>query len=299
VRIPASVTGLVGIKPTRGRISNGPLRDPVGELPHQGVLARTVADAAALLDVLSGAFPDDPFPAPALPPGETFLGAAGREPRALRIGRYATPVIAEADVDPRVLAVWDDSCRLLEELGHTVEDVAPPFAPAQVQAFESVWSVLALLTPVAPEDEERLMPLTRWLRERGRRVTGIELAGAVSTMRLLSRMVVNATSAYDVVVTPTLAQLPAPLGGLRDDADPEADFEAQKRFTPFTAPYNITGQPAMSVPIGWVEADGAVLPVGLQLVGRHREEALLLSLAAQLEQAAPWAHRRPPVWSQG
>ena len=166
-----------------------------------------------------------------------------------------------------------------------------------MHAFESVWSVLALLTPVAPEDEDRLMPLTRWLRERGRRVTGIELAGSVSTMRLLSRMVVNATSGYDVIVTPTVAQLPAAVGGLRDDADPAADFEAQKRFTPFTAPYNITGQPALSVPLGWPEVDGTVLPVGVQLVGRHREEALLLSLAGQLERAAPWAHRRAPLWS--
>ena len=297
IRIPASVTGLVGIKPTRGRISNGPLRDPVGELPHQGVLARTVADAAALLDVLAGPFPDDPFPTPPVERG-AFLAAASREPGRLRIGRYATPVIAEAEVDPHVLAVWDDACRLLESLGHVVEDVAPPFGPEQVAGFEAVWSVLALLTPVLSEDEERLMPLTRWLRERGRSVTGIQLAGAVSTMRLLTRMVVGATAGYDVVVTPTLAALPSPVGGLRDDDDPAADFEAQKRFTPFTAPYNITGQPAVSVPLGWPVVDGVMLPVGVQLVGRHREEALLLSLAAQLEQAAPWAGRRPPVWSQ-
>ncbi|MGE0819426.1 MAG: amidase [Candidatus Nanopelagicales bacterium] len=298
IRIPASVTGLVGIKPARGRISNGPLRDPVGELPTQGVLARTVADAAALLDVLAGPFPDDPFPARPMPEGATFLDAVRREPRGLRIGRYATPVIAEAEVDPRCLAAWEEASRLLESLGHTVEDVPPPFGPDAVPAFESVWSVLALLTPVAPDDEERLQPLTRWLRDRGRQVTGIQLAGSVSTMRLLTRMVVNATAAYDAVLTPTLAQLPSPVGpgGLRDDDDPAADFEAQKRFTPFTAPYNITGQPAVSVPIAWPEVDGVVLPVGVQLVGRPYDEATLLALAAQLEQAAPWAHRRPPVW---
>jgi len=299
IRIPASVTGLVGIKPARGRISNGPLRDPVGELPTQGVLARTVADAAALLDVLAGPFPDDPFPARPMPEGETFLAAVRRDPGRLRIGRYATPVIAEADVDPHCLAAWDEASRLLEGLGHTVEDVPPPFGPESVPAFESVWSVLALLTPVLPEDEERLQPLTRWLRERGRQVSGIQLAGSVSTMRLLTRMVINATSAYDAILTPTLAQLPSLVGpgGLRDDDDPAGDFEAQKRFTPFTAPYNITGQPAMSVPVAWPEVDGMTLPVGVQLVGRPYDEATLVMLAAQLEQAAPWAHRRPPLWS--
>ncbi len=299
IRIPASVTGLVGIKPARGRISNGPLRDPVGELPTQGVLARTVADAAALLDVLAGPFPDDPFPARPMADGDTFLAAVLREPGKLRIGRYATPVIAAADVDPHCLAAWDEASRLLESLGHTVEDVAPPFGPEAVPAFEAVWSVLALLTPVLPEDESRLQPLTQWLRERGRAVSGIQLAGSVSTMRLITRMVVNATAAYDVIITPTLAQLPSLVGpgGLRDDDDPAADFEAQKRFTPFTAPYNITGQPAMSVPLAWPVVDGVTLPVGVQLVGRPFEEATLITLAAQLERAAPWAHRRPPLWS--
>ena len=296
IRIPASVTGLVGIKPSRGRISNGPLRDPVGELPHQGVLARSVRDAAALLDVLAGPFLDDPFPAPPLPLGETFLAAAGRDPGRLRIGRYLTPVIAAADVDPHCVAAYEEASALLSSLGHEVEDIAPPFTPDSVAAFESVWSVLALLTPVLPDDEARLMPLTRWLRERGRRVTGIELAGSVSMMRLITRMVVNATAAYDVVLTPTLAALPSPIGGLRDDDDPAADFEAQKRFTPFTAPYNITGQPAMSVPLSWPLVDGVTLPVGVQLVGRPFTETTLIAVAAQLEEAAPWGHRRPPVW---
>ncbi len=174
--------------------------------------------------------------------------------------------------------------------------MTPPFTPAEVPAFESVWSVLALLTPVPPQDEERLLPLTRWLRERGRQVSGIELAQAVSTMRILSRAAITATAAYDVVLTPTLAQPPALVGGLRDDADPAGDFAAQKRFTPFTAPYNMTGQPAMSVPLHWAEIDGAVLPIGVQLVGRPADEPTVISLAAQLEEAAPWAARRPPIW---
>ncbi len=296
IRIPASVTGLVGIKPSRGRISNGPLRDPVGELPHQGVLARTVTDAAALLDVLSGPFPDDPFPALPTASGESFLAAASRDPGRLRIGRYRTPVVAETELQPAVVAAYEDASALLESLGHEVVEAPPPFTPAQIPAFEAVWSVLALLTPVAPDDEERLAPLTRWLRERGRAVSGIELAGAVSLMRIVSRAAIAASAAYDVVLTPTLAELPALVGAQRDDADPAADFEAQKRFTPFTSPYNMTGQPAVSVPLSWPEVDGVTLPVGVQIVGRPYDEATVLALAGQLERAAPWAARRPPVW---
>ena len=176
-----------------------------------------------------------------------------------------------------------------------VEDVAPPFGPDQVHAFEAVWSILALGVPVDPADEVRLRPLTRWLRDRGRAVSGEQLAASVGLMRTLTRSTIASTYAYDAVLTPTLAALPAPVGGLRDDADPEGDFEAQKRFTPFTSPYNISGQPAVSLPLGWPEVDGVVLPVGIQLVGRPGEEALLLGLAGQLERAAPWAHRRPPV----
>ncbi|MFN8148156.1 MAG: amidase [Candidatus Nanopelagicales bacterium] len=295
LRIPASVCGLVTIKPSRGRISNAPWPDSLGELTTHGPLARTVADAAALLDVMAGPTPGDVLVPRPLADGDSFLAAAGRAPGRLRIGRYAVPVIAETDVDPVVLAVHDDASRLLESLGHEVEDIEPPFGPDQVHAFEAVWSILALGVPLDPADEDRLRPLTRWLRERGRSVSGEQLSASVSLMRSLTRRTVESTYAYDAVLTPTLAALPAPVGGLRDDADPAADFEAQKRFTPFTSPYNISGQPAVSLPLGWPEVDGAELPVGVQLVGRPGEEALLVSLAAQLEAAAPWAHRRPPL----
>lgn len=295
IRIPASVTGLVGLKPSRGRVSNGPLPDSVGELGHQGVLARTVRDAAALLDVMSGAFAGDPFPAPALAPG-AMLAACDVEPARLRIGRYCQPVVARTDVDRQVLAVYEATSELLTGLGHVVEDMPPPYGPDQVGAFETVWSVLAALTPVPAADEPRLAPLTRWLRERGRAATGVGLAGAVSTMRQLARSTIAAGAAYDVVLTPTLAALPAAVGGLRDDEDPAADFEAQKRFTPFTATYNVAGLPAVSLPLGQAQVDGVALPVGVQLVGRQFGEPVLLGLAAALETARPWDRRRPPLW---
>ncbi|HET7901130.1 MAG TPA: amidase [Candidatus Nanopelagicales bacterium] len=295
LRIPASVCGLVTIKPSRGRVTHQPWPESVGELTTHGPLARTVADAAALLDTMAADVVGDVLRARPLARGDSFLAAARREPGRLRVGRYAVPVIAETDVDPHVLAVYEDASRLLESLGHDVEDVPPPFAPDQVHAFEAVWSILALGVPVEPADEERLRPLTRWLRERGRGVTGQQLSASVSLMRSLTRAMIRATDRYDAVLTPTLAQLPAAVGGLRDDADPAADFEAQKRFTPFTSPYNVSGQPAVSLPLGWPDVGGVVLPVGIQLVGRPGEEALLVSLAAQLERAAPWAHRRPPL----
>jgi amidase len=115
-------------------------------------------------------------------------------------------------------------------------------------------------------------------------------------MQSLTRDSLIATAGYDAVLTPTLAQVPSLVGGIRDDADPAADFEAQKRFTPFTSPYNVTGQPAVSLPLHWAEVDGATLPIGVQLVGRPADEVTLISLAAQLEAAAPWADRRPPGW---
>ncbi|HYN74766.1 MAG TPA: amidase [Candidatus Limnocylindria bacterium] len=293
IRIPASVCGLVGLKTSRGRISNGPLQDAPGDLPVHGPLARTVADAAALLDVMAGDFPGDPFPGARPPPVGGFVGAAAAPPGRLRIGRYAEPVIAEVTVDAECLATWESTSALLESLGHQVEDVPRPFGPEVVGTFENVWAALATLTPVRPEDEARLQPLTQWLRVRGRALSAPDLMRSLAFLRILARAAIAGTAPYDVLLTPTLAQLPALVGGLRDDADPAADFEAQKRFTPFTSPYNVTGQPALSLPLGW-SAGG--LPIGVQLIGRPGDEATLLSLGGQLEEALPWAHRHPDCW---
>ena len=153
--------------------------------------------------------------------------------------------------------------------------------------------MLSLLAPVDPAREHELMPLTRWLRARGARVTGQDVAMAVSRMRGLSRAAIQQTAHLDAVLTPTLARLPSPVGGLRDDDDPASDFAAQKAFTPFTSPYNISGQPAMSVPLHWT-AEG--LPVGVQIIGRPWDESTMISVAAQLEQARPWQQRRHALW---
>jgi amidase len=162
-----------------------------------------------------------------------------------------------------------------------------------VGLFETVWTVLSTLMPVDPAQEAELQPLTRHLRERGRGVDGSAFALAAIGLQVIARQVIVAAAPYDVLLSPTLAQPPLPVGGIRDLADPAHDFEDNKRFTPFTALFNLTGQPAVSLPLGWT-ADG--LPVGVMLAGRPAGDAALLSVAAQVEAAAPWRLRRPACW---
>jgi amidase len=203
-------------------------------------------------------------------------------------------VITDTPVHPDCLAAYEDVSALLAELGHVVEDVTPPVTTELVPSFMALWGTMALMVPVPPDREPQLRPLTRWLRAHGEQVRGIDLAQAVFQLRVLSRRAVSYLHGHDVLLTPTLAQPPATLGALRDDADPAADFEAQKAFTPFTAFFNMTGQPAISLPLHWT-AQG--LPIGIQLAGRPFDEATIISLAGQLERARPWAHRRPTCWS--
>lgn len=291
IRIPASVCGLVGVKPTRGRVSGGPVFADTSGLAVNGPLARTVADAAALLDVLAGAEPGDPWPAP--PPPTTFLEAAWRSPGRLRIGRFAEPPVPDAEVHPDCLAAWEAASSLLESLGHEVEDVARPWGPELFPFFQVLWCAGAASLPVPPDREADLRPLTRWLRARGKAATAAELVGAQATLQLAASEAARRLADYDAILTPTLAQPPPPVGSLRNDDDPEADFLAQARFTPFTAPVNLSGQPAISLPL---HASDDGFPIGVQLIGRYGEEHRLLSLAAQLEAALPHGWLPPPGW---
>lgn len=293
IRIPASVCGLVGLKTSRGRVSRGPLDLDSTRLSVLGPLARTVRDAAAFLDAVAVAQPGDPDPLAPLPDGDSFLAWCERDPGRLRIGRYTdSPIISE--LDPQVRAAWERASTLLAGLGHDIEDVAPPLPPEAVPAFELVWSVSAATIPVPPERESQLRPLTRWLRERGRRVAGPDFANALAELSVFSRRGLAAGAHLDAVLTPTLAMLPRPVGWFTAGADPATDFERQKQFTPYTAMYNMTGQPAISLPL-YMSDEG--LPIGMMLVGRPAGEAALLSLAAQLEAALPWADRHPEMWA--
>lgn len=292
IRVPASCCGLVGLKPTRGRVSGAPLYgDPIG-LAVAGPLARTVRDAAALLDVLAGRRTGDPAWAP--DPSGSFLAACDRLPGRLRVARFSAPVLdPDAPVDPECLAAWQDASRLLESLGHEVEDVPVPLPPESVPVFETCWSVLSALSSAPAGREHLLTPLTRWLSARGALVTGPQFGLAIGRLRRFAAAALTALAPYDAVLTPTMARLPLPVGALRDDTDPAADFAAQMAFTPWTSAWNVTGMPAVSLPLG-VSPGG--LPVGVMLAGRPAEEELLLALAAQIEAAAPWRERRPPLW---
>jgi amidase len=153
--------------------------------------------------------------------------------------------------------------------------------------------VLTALSPAPAGTEHLLRPLTRWLQERGRAVSGPQFGLAVAEMRRIAAAMLRRLAPYDVVLTPTLAQPPLRVGEIRDDADPARDFANQKAFTPFTSAWNVTGMPAISLPLH-MTPDG--LPVGVMLAARPAEEHLLLALSAQVEQAAPWHDRRPPCW---
>lgn len=291
IRIPASCCGLVGFKPSRGRVSGWPVYgDPVG-LATAGPITRTVRDAAALLDVLAGRRTGDPYFAPPSP--TTFLDACERPPGRLRVARFVEPVITEASVDPEVRTAWEDASRLLEGLGHEVEDVAVPLPREAVADFETCWAVLTALSPVPPGREHLVRPLTRWLAARGHAVSGPAFGLAIGAVRRHAATALAALAAYDAVLTPTVAVPPPPVGALRDDADPARDFENQKTYTPWTSAWNVTGMPAVSLPLHQTPEG---LPVGVMLAARPAEDALLLSLAAQVEEAAPWHDRRPPGW---
>lgn len=298
VRIPASVCGLVGIKVSRGRVSNGPIGGDVTGLAWNGPLARNVRDAAALLDAMAVPMPGDPHWAPPLAGGETFLSYAGRDPGKLRIGRWATPAVAETEVHPDCLAAYEEASRALVELGHEVEDVDAPFPMDVTAFFETVWGVASQGAPVEPGREGELQPLTQWLRKRGAATSGPEFVQAMARLQMLTRQWIVRTAGYDAVLSPTLASPPVPVGYFTAAGDPAEDFARQERFTPFTAVYNVTGQPAVSLPLHWTEAtdERPVLPIGVMLAGRPAQEATLIMLSAQLEDARPWVDRRPPGW---
>jgi amidase len=293
IRIPASCCGLVGLKPTRARISASPMYGDVTGLATPGPLARTVRDAAALLDVMAGRAVGDPFWAPE--EARPFLEACERDPGRLRVARFATPVIAEVDVDASCVQAWEDASRLLESLGHEVVDIEPPMSRDAVPVFETSWAVLTALSTVnlSPEAKAQLRPLTRWLGEWGERIGGPQFGLALGELRRIAARTLAAIAPYDLVLTPTLATPPLRVGALRNDDDPAADFEAQKRFTPWTSMWNVTGSPAVSLPLHRT-ADG--LPVGVMLAARPGDEATLLAVSAQVEAAAPWRDRHPSCW---
>ena len=288
IRIPASVCGLVGLKPTRGRVSAGPHGVDGAGLAGSGVLTRDVRDTAALLDVLAYNRPGDTFvlPGPATP----FVDACERAPGALRVGVVTTPVIAEhAPVDRAVSRSGERHRGAPRRTGSCGRRRLPvPFPAQRWASFEAIWSVLAATAPIRPEKESLLRPYTRWLRTKGLGFSGVDYAEALTGVQRTSREAAQVWASYDVILSPTLARIPALVGELRNDDDPAADFAAQVDYTPWTSIWNLTGWPAISLPLHRIEVAGNTLPVGIMLGGRHGSEETLLALSAQLEEARPW-----------
>jgi len=298
VRIPAACCGLVGLKPSRGRISVAPeLGD--SSLGIDGMLTRTVADTAAILDVLAGYEPGDATWAP--PPAEPFAEAAGRDPGSMRIAMTKLPPVPTATVDPVCAGAADTAAELLRSLGHEVLEVDPPWQePGLSELFGVVFSSQIALSiaysghvagrvPTADDMEPMSWAIFSMISKLGT----IEAQSAVVRLQGYARRLVSWLAGYDALLTPALAERPLPLGTLDTAAeDPMSTFTRSGLFTPFTPVFNASGQPGISLPL-YEGEDG--LPLGVQLVGPPAGEGRLLALASQLEAAQPWAGRRAPV----
>ena len=285
IRIPAACCGLFGIKPSRGRVSPAPFTSGSLELSQSGPLSVTVRDAAAFLDVLAGYEPGDAHWAP--PPERPFLDEVGADPGRLRIAFTAEPAIPTA-VDPRLVDVTRRAADALTALGHDVVERTPPWSDAELLAvFAKLWQLTPALYPV--RDESLLMPINRALAAAARETSSVVFAQAVGLLQRMARRMVEFWSDVDVLLTPALAMLPPPIGWIFEPEDPWEQFTRGGDMTPFTPIVNVTGQPAAVIPFDVVEG----LPVGVQLIGPPAGEALLFRLAAQMEQAHPWAQRLP------
>jgi amidase len=281
IRIPASCCGLFGLKPSRGRVSPAPYGGGSLELAQQAGLSVTVRDAAAFLDVLAGYEPGDAHWAP--PPARPFLEEVGRDPGRLRIALTVEPPMPYG-VEPAVAAVARQAADALAQLGHDVVEATPPWRDESLLWwFSRLWQMTPALYPV--DDPSLLEPLNRTLFDRAHETSSVEYGRAVGTLHRRARRVLSFWDDVDVVLTPTLAKLPVPIGWIFEPHDPWEQFERGGEMTPFTPLANVTGQPAASVPFGVVDG----LPVGVQLIGPPAGEALLFRLSAQLEAAHPWA----------
>jgi Asp-tRNA(Asn)/Glu-tRNA(Gln) amidotransferase A subunit family amidase len=297
IRIPASCCGLFGLKPTRGRVTHAPFAgESWAGMSNGHAVTRTVRDSAAILDVVSGPHPGDPYAAPT--PARPFADEVGADPGRLRVALLDGPPMVDLVLDPECAHAVEDAARLLDTLGHRVEPTVWPELPT-VPAF--VLGVISS-TDIASKVDMRLAELDRelrdddldlWVRdtvERGRAITGVQYVQAVATMHSIGRTIADFMGDYDVLLTPTMAITPPKVGVL----DPNRSFfDALPTLTAMsgmTSIANLTGQPAMSVPLHRTHTTGVGngLPVGVQFVGRFGDEATLFRLASQLEAASPW-----------
>ncbi|TDE39841.1 amidase [Antarcticimicrobium sediminis] len=292
IRIPASCCGLFGLKPTRARTPAGPYAgEGWGSLSVNHVLTRSVRDSAALLDATQGYAPGDPYCAPAVE--RPFLSEVGQPPGRLRIGLQRHP-ISGVPVDPECARAAEKAAHLLATLGHDVEDAQPPGDWEELGS--ALWALVASNVSVTlkkraaqlgrPLSENDVDPVTWNAVAHAATLDADAYPAAISVIHMQGRRMAEFHETYDVILSPTLAKPPVPLGPQRtDNPDLEAYGRALAEFSPFTQLFNMTGQPSMSVPLHWSPDN---LPIGVMFSARFGEEALLIRLASQLEQAKPW-----------
>ncbi|MFE5331614.1 amidase [Embleya sp. NPDC056575] len=297
IRIPAACCGLFGLKPSRGRVPDDQgLSALAYPLSIAHAVTRTVRDSAALLDVVAGPLPGDPYAALPAPAAGSFLAALDAAPTRLRVG-FATANVDGLAAHPAAVRAVERTAALLAELGHRVEEAAPAWdGPATGQALGQV---MAAATHAQIEDrlaelgrelrEDDIEPFTRVIHERTAAMRGPDLVRALQTVVRIGREVAPFFEAYDVWLSPTLG-VPVPELGVLDTSDPASMYAHAAKMTWFTSVFNVTGLPSASVPAGFDEAG---LPVAIQLTGRLGAEAQLLRVAAQLEEAAPWPRQAP------
>lgn len=303
IRIPASECGLVGLKPSRGRITRAPATGDITQFVSvHGFVTHTVRDTALLLDIASGAGSGDMFAAPALP--VSLVEATRRSPGKLRVGLLTHVPSGAATVAEPCVAAAEAAARLLTDLGHDVEPAFPAALgePEVTGHFLTMWSSSVALQLDALEretgkavTEDDVEPGTWALAEGARGAPGVNMLRSLQFMEAYTRRVLSWwASGFDILLTPTLCQLPPKIGEFdATPGNPIAGILRASELVPFTPPFNVTGQPAISLPLAM--HDG--LPVGVQFVADYGREDILVSLAAQIEKANPWSARRPPIWA--
>jgi amidase len=304
IRIPASECGLVGLKPSRARVTLGPqLGEPSSGLSVELALTRSVRDCAAILDAVHGPGPGDPYVAP--PPDRPYLDEVGAEVGEFRIGVMTDAPAGAFEVHPDCVAAAESAGELLESLGHGVEASHPPALEDSdyVDRFIGRWVAIVAANlaywshrigrELTADDVE---PTTWALAEDGKGVSAVELMGILAYQQGSARAAAEWwESGFDLLLTPTLGEPPPPLGQFEPSPDdPTAPLQRAVPTGGFTAIWNATGQPAISLPLDWNDQG---LPVGVQLVAPYGREDLLLRVAAQLEEASPWADRTPAVFA--
>ncbi len=303
IRVPAAACGLVGLKPTRLRNAWGPdAGDVLFGLAVQHVVTRSVRDNAAVLDATAGADIGAPYAAP--PRARPFVEDVGASPGSLRIA-FTTDAHCGTKIDRQCVSAVEDAAALCEELGHRVEEAAPAFEAPQANIAGELFKVLVCAANAwLVRDFEKLLGRPIAIEEfeistqasiaRGRGMAAIDLINAITATHRIGRVVARFMEDYDVLLTPTLASPPIPLGLLAPhNPDLDAHVENIFNFAAFTPLANVTGQPAISLPLCQSRDD---LPIGLQFMARFGDEATLFRLAAQLEEARPWADRRPQMY---